>query len=184
MKRTFALLLALLLAFSCALAEETAADDETIAVGETTGAAAAGFEPIPWDETKSPNVPDPDCYLPDDAGYHDDSIDVRIETFHSDNGTLCYAMYVTIVDPSQLRTGTQASRAPYKATALVSKMAARFNAVCAINDDYFGYHNEGIVYRNGKQIRMNPSIRRDELIIDENGDFHVITGTTREKWEA
>lgn len=189
MTRFLCILLSLMLLLSCAVAEGTASEPEAAAASsaneegaeESTGTA---FDPIPWNVTVSPNKPNQACYLPDDAGYHDDSIDVRIETFNADNGTLCYAMSITIVDPSQLRLGTQGSRPPYQQTAFVWKMTERFNAVCAINDDYFGYHNEGIVYRNGVQVRMNPSIRRDELIIDDKGDFHVITGTNKEKWNA
>ena len=39
---------------------------------------APDFEPIPWDIKVSPNLPNPDCYLPNNGGYHDDSIDIQI----------------------------------------------------------------------------------------------------------
>ena len=40
---------------------------------------APDFEPIPWDIKVSPNLPNPDCYLPNNGGYHDDSIDIQID---------------------------------------------------------------------------------------------------------
>ena len=44
------------------------------------------YEPLPWlDSTgrkllAAPYLPNPDCYLPDHGGYHDDSLDIRVET--------------------------------------------------------------------------------------------------------
>lgn len=131
----------------------------------------------------SPNLPDPNAYQPDNMAYHDDSIDVRVETFR-EGSTLCYAMYVKLTDISQFRTGTGANRAPYSLAVMVATMAKKFHAVCAVNGDYFGYHSEGIVYRNGRQLRMRPTGRRDTLIVDMKGDMHVITRTSQEKWQA
>lgn len=39
---------------------------------------APDFEPIPWDIKVSPNLPNPDCYLPNNGGYHDDSMTSRL----------------------------------------------------------------------------------------------------------
>ena len=141
------------------------------------------FEPMDWSLRVSPNLPDVNAYLPEHGGYHDDSIDVRVETFY-EGQTLCYAMYVKIADISQFRCGTGSGRPPYSQAVLVATMAKKFHAVCAVNGDYFGYHTEGIVFRNTHQIRVRPVSRRDTLIVDMNGDFHIITRTTAEKWQA
>ena len=42
------------------------------------------YDPIPWADEIAPYPPHEECYLPDDAGYHDDSLDIRVETFRSD----------------------------------------------------------------------------------------------------
>ncbi len=155
---------------------------------------AEGFTPIPWTEIESPNAPNPACYLPDEGGYHDDSIDIRVEKTYWDQelnqldgpqkgSTTVMAVYVTLTDVSQFRTRS-AGPFPSKKTRHVSDMTKRAKAVMGINGDYFIYHEQGIVYRNGKQLRMRPHKGRDTLIVDEKGDFHIITPTTKAAWEA
>ena len=74
-------------------------------------ACAAEFEPIPYAMEPAPYAPHMECFLPDDAGYHDDSLDIRVETFRKDDTNVMVA-YVTIADPSQLRTGTSNPKSP------------------------------------------------------------------------
>ena len=150
--------------------------------------AAAGaedaFEPIPWDSWVSPNAPLQAGYLPDSAGYHDDSIDVRIETMRRDDTNIMLA-YVTIADASQLRTTTaQPGVKGSKRLSPVHVMAAQSQAVLAINGDYFNYHTDGIAIRNQFVYREKPNDGRDSLIIDTNGDFTILAPTTKESWAA
>lgn len=146
---------------------------------------AAEFEPVPYDhEPTVPYAPHMECYLPDDAGYHDDSIDVRIETFRKDDTNVMVA-YVTIADPTQLRTGFSNPKAPLrKSETYVAKMAKRYSAVIALNGDFFSYHNEGFVVRNGQKLRSRYIEGRETLIIDEKGDFTIIRPTTQAAIEA
>lgn len=148
-----------------------------------SAAAEGDFTPVPWDVKTMPQGPHKSGYLPDNGGYHDDSIDVRIETFRRDDTTVMVA-YVTIADPTQLRTATAAAKYPSKATAPVTAMLKKANGVIGINGDYFAYHGQGIVVRNTRQLRNKPNKGRDTLIIDQNGDFTIIQGTTKEKFEA
>ena len=53
-----------------------------------------------------------------------------------------------------------------------------------INGDYFNYHNQGIVVRNGEQLRFRPTKNRDTLIIDDKGDFTILPSTTAADYEA
>ena len=145
--------------------------------------AEEAFTPVPWTEEVMPIVPHADCYLPDNSGYHDASIDVRVETIRRDD-TDVMLVYVKIADPSQLRTGTATSNLKAKRTAPVAVMAKHYNAVLAINGDFFSYHNEGIVVRNTQVVRMKPRKGRDTLIIDANGDFTILSPTTKEAYEA
>ena len=145
---------------------------------------ASGLEPIPYAMEPAPYPPHKECYLPDNTGYHDDSLDIRIETFrHLD--TTVMAAYVTLTDPSQMRTGTAAPTAPLsKRLNTVAKMSKYYQAVMGINGDYFCYHSDGIVVRNGRVYRMNPNEGRDTLIIDAKGDFTILHPTTREAYDA
>ena len=140
------------------------------------------YDPIPWEDEIAPYAPHEDAYLPGDAGYHDDSLDISIETFCRDD-TLVWAVRVKLSDPSQLRTG-MAGKYPSKKVQRVSEMAKHFNAVLAINGDYFCHHSQGIVVRNGELLRQRPHKGRDTLIIDDKGDFTIIQHTTQKLWDA
>lgn len=154
---------------------------------------APDFEPIPWDIKVSPNLPNPDCYLPNNGGYHDDSIDIQINVTYwtqdlqqvdapGEGTTTVMSARVKLTDVSQFRTGF-ANKYPSKQARHVNDMTKRFNAVMGIDGDYCLYHEQGIVVRNGQTLRMRPHKGRDELIVDENGDFHLITCTTQAKWD-
>ena len=146
---------------------------------------ALAFDPIPYEMAPAPYEPHQECFLPDDAGYHDDSIDIRIETFRYNESTVM-AAYVTIADPSQIRTGSADPNRPLSTTAVTTdRMAKRYNAVMAINSDWFTYQSsrKGVIIRNGRMLRENYSPERDTLIIDANGDLTIIP-TTKEAFEA
>lgn len=119
---------------------------------------APDFEPIPWDIKVSPNLPNPDCYLPNNGGYHDDSIDIQINVTYwtqdlqqvdapGEGTTTVMSARVKLTDVSQFRTGF-ANKYPSKQARHVNDMTKRFNAVMGID-----------------------------------GDFHLITCTTQAKWD-
>ena len=137
--------------------------------------------PIDYQE-KTPYAPHQDDFLPDNAGYDDDSLHVKVEKFRV-HDTDCLAVWVQIASPTQLRTELNKPY-PSKATAKASVIAKRVNAVLAVNGDYFVYHNQGFVVRNGKTLREHYNDDYDTLIIDENGDFTIIQNTTKEKIAA
>lgn len=146
-------------------------------------AAAESFSPIPWEDRVMPYAPHAECYLADAKGYHDASLDVRIETIRR-NDTNVMLAYVTLQDASQFRTGTAATNFPSKRVAPVAALTKQFQAVLGINGDYFGYHTDGVVVRNGRVIRMKPNEGRDTLIVDANGDFTILSPTTEEAYAA
>lgn len=127
---------------------------------------APDFEPIPWDIKVSPNLPNPDCYLPNNGGYHDDSIDIQINVTYwtqdlqqvdapGEGTTTVMSARVKLTDVSQFRTGF-ANKYPSKQARHVNDMTKRFNAVMGIDGDYCLYHEQGIVVRNGQTLRMRP----------------------------
>ena len=148
------------------------------------GAEESLLNPIPWDAWASPNAPLAEGCLPDHAGYRDDTIDVRIETIRRDDTDIMLA-YVTIQDPSQLRTTTaQPGIKGSKRIAPVHVMAQQAQAVLAINGDFFNYHTDGIAIRNQFVYREKPNDGRDSLIIDTEGNFTILAPTTKESWAA
>lgn len=145
--------------------------------------ASASYPALPWDTQISPIEPHQDGFLPDGTGYHDDSLDIRITTFRQHDTTVM-AVYVTLRDVSQFRAGTSAGRPPWSTTSTVAQMARRFHAVLATNGDYFGYHEEGIVCRNGTVLRCRPVPTRDVLLVHRNGDLSVLLSPSQEDWDA
>ena len=161
LKRMLTLMLALLLPFG-ALAEETV------------------YEPLPLGGP-APYTAVAGALAEDGMSYDDGTLCVRIETDVVDDVTVYY-VYVTIQDPSQLRTAT-AGNPRSKTTVPVYAMAERNNAVLAFNGDYYNYRDTGVVFRSGERIRYNIRQAMDMLIVDEKGDLTIIESPTKYKVE-
>ena len=117
--------------------------------------------------------------------YEDPSISVEYHHMlkgQRPDGRTYYYFYaiVTIVDPSQLRTaaGDPGNFVRERRMRAVD-MAKRVNAVLAINGDFCtafsGNKKDNYVLRQGTiyQDTVEPSL--DMLLIDEDGDFHILT---------
>ncbi len=138
-------------------------------------------EPLPK-EGAAPYLPKKEAYLKDHAGYVDSTISVQIKTIRAYRSVIQLA-YIQIADPSQMRVHL-ARPYPSKYTVRADVLAKRVNAVFAINGDYFTYHGNGVIYRDGKLLRNQPNEQYDTLIIDEKGDLFIISPTTKENIEA
>lgn len=155
LKHLLALLLTLIFFTLPALAEETA------------------YAPLPLGGP-APYAAVPGALSEDGMSYDDGTMTVKIEKGELD-GVTVYYVYVTIQDPSQLRTAT-AGNPRSKTTMPVYAMAAQNNAVLAFNGDYYNYHDVGVVYRSGQKIRYNIRTGRDMCIVDNNGEMTVVPG--------
>ncbi len=122
--------------------------------------------------------PNPACFTED--GYQDDSITVRMETRDEGDVNYCLA-FVTVKSPTQLRTGSAGSLKSSK-YARISSMAAKYKAIVAINGDNFANDPQKTTYeyRMGQKIRNKTNRKKDILIIDENGDFHLFVKSDKE----
>ncbi len=129
-------------------------------------------------------VPDESLFTED--GYEDETIRVKMEHRQlDDKGTTAHIAYVQVSDPSQIRTGV-ANPDKFKtskATPAVSTMAKKYNAVLAVNGDNYNDEPKGkpIVYRMTQKVRNEmKSDKKDVLIIDDQGDFHVTVQSKKE----
>lgn len=147
----------------------------------TAGLALAEYAPLALEATSGAK-PNAANYLPDNAGYEDETISVKIETTRAYDTTIMIAR-VKLTDPSQIRT-TMAGRYGQTGGAFPQVVAERANAVFAINGDYFNYRSTGYLVRQGKLYRSRSDKNLDTLIIDENGDFTIIKDPTKEAVEA
>jgi len=106
-----------------------------------------------------------------DMSYHDANIDIEIEKF-DENGVVFYVAEVKISDAKYLKTALAGGKFGKNITAKTSSMAEENDALFAVNGDYCGYREEGVIMRNGQILRINPrTYGRCGLVIDKNGDL-------------
>lgn len=120
--------------------------------------------------------------------YEDPSIQVVREWVKSDEfDCTYYVLDIKIADASQIRTesaggGEKGFKSRQKVSGPV--MAKRVNAVVAMNGDYFSEHPDSFVLRQGVLFREVKETWHDLLLIDEDGDFHVILAGNRDTEEG
>lgn len=116
-----------------------------------------------------------------DEGYSDPSIRLALET-REENGVVWRIAYIQIASPTQLRTATAGDLRSSR-VALISSMAEKYNAVIACNANYMANDPKktSFEYRMGEKVRNKFNRLKDTLIIDENGDFHILTGENKAK---
>ena len=182
MRKLTAVLLLLTLLLPGALAEDFA---EPITIS-AEDAVSANITPLPVDLTPG-YVPNPDCYIEADEengvkqGYEDESITVTLERVKVDDCTFNVAR-VKIAHPSQFRTGLANEKATK--TNKISTMAKNHNAVVAIGGDFFSDAKNGYVVRQYKEFRRSPKSVYDMLLVDQNGDFHIILKSDPAEFKA
>lgn len=157
-----------------------------LAMAAVSAGAEGEVRPLPIDLTGG--APFNEKYLTEDAEneveiYQDPTI--RVEKTKRRKSDVVnreyYSADIVISDASQLRT------APADPETFVSErrvkgpvIARRVNAIFAMNGDYCGdFHgNESSKYilRQGTVFRETVDQRLDMLLIDEDGDFHIVQG--------
>ena len=85
-----------------------------------------------------------------------------------------YLARIKIANGTQIRTESAAGFEKQKGTAPTQTMARRVNAVVAINGDYYTGNAGRYVLRQGQVFRDAMEPNQDLLLIDEDGDFHII----------
>ena len=122
--------------------------------------------------------------MPDNKGYVDATISVRVESTVIKKTPVQFT-WVQIADPTQLRTAL-ASPYPGRTEVRGTVMAKDNHSVLAINGDWFILRpkKEGIIYRNGQLIREKSYGIYDSLIIDFEGDFHILRQPSDEEFKA
>ena len=192
MKRLLAALAALVLALSAwagSLAESPAATPTPEPLPEFPPNKAdihikkkdgGKFRALPLDITQGGAKLASFKYSTDISVYEDPTIRAEYHRVNAGKtwGVVFYFADITIKDPSQIRTalatGTDKFRRRYKK--VVRAIANKLNAVVAINGDFFGgYGGYAYVLRQGTVYQDLTEPNLDILLIDEDGDFHVLT---------
>ena len=120
-----------------------------------------------------------------DMSYFDENIDLTIEKF-DEKGVVFFVADLKISDAKYLRTAPARGVFGKNITEKTSVMAEENNALFAINGDYYGFSDRGVIMRNGQLLRTNPRKSRCGLVIDKNGNLLIIDERelTKDKLEA
>lgn len=174
-----------------ALPAAGAEEESSLPVMEPVVLANPDPGPVPLNEKGIPVYSaHPDGVLSDPPGYLDGTISVRTEERVLKNkdgkNTKVLFTWIQIADPTQLRT---ASCAPYPSQSenWGDRLATREHAVFAMNGDWFVGRREGVVWRNGALLREATYLNGngyDALIVDTDGDFHVLIHPELSELEA
>lgn len=146
-------------------------------------AVSANISPLPVDLTGG-YVPNKDCYISADEengilqGYEDESLTVTVERVKVGDSTFNVAR-IKIAHPSQLRTGLANEKGTKNNK--ISTMAKNHNAVLAIGGDFFADAKNGYIVRQYKEFRKSPKSVYDMLLVDNNGDFHIVLRSDAEE---
>ena len=150
------------------------------------GALAESIVELPMDFT--PGMPLQASYEQGVKVYDDPSI--HVEHYSAKSAELSCTYYVVdikIASAAQLRTESAAGGAEgfnSRQRISVPQMARRVNAVVALDGDYYGEHPGSLVLRQGVMFRAVTETYHDLLLIDEDGDFHVILAGNRDTEEG
>ena len=127
-----------------------------------TSTASAASEPVVTDTT-----------------YVSDTVSISIETVVEGSGADTVTYYVAdvvVADATELRAGFAENKFGENIIDDTSDIAAMYDAVLAINGDYYGFRDSGIVIRNGVIYRDDGA--RTGLVVYLDGTMAVYDETT------
>ncbi|MFT4219206.1 MAG: phosphodiester glycosidase family protein [Microbacterium sp.] len=113
-----------------------------------------------------------------DDSFSDGSTSVEISTVTTGSGddtVTYYVADVTLSDATALRSAFAKDQFGENITERTSEIAADNDAVFAVNGDYYGFRDTGIVIRNGVVYRDEPA--RDGLVFYTDGSVEVYDET-------
>lgn len=111
--------------------------------------------------------------LEETLSYEGNGISVRVDRWYyayTKMDLRFFVAHVFVDDPSQLRTAFAGEQYSDRGAEATGEIAARHNAVIAVNGDYYNYNDKtGLVIRNGELFRDLKSGGRDVLLFGADG---------------
>ena len=145
---------------------------ETVATPEPTAAP----EPTPTPEPTATPETDPLPLGFTETSYRDENIRVEL-TEQEVHNTRVYIADVRISSAEYFKTAFAKNTYGRNVTQRTSEIAAAHNAILAVNGDYYGAQEGGIVIRNGKVYRKKVK-KQDILCVWPDGTMEVLNGYT------
>ncbi|MCM3131325.1 phosphodiester glycosidase family protein [Paenibacillus polysaccharolyticus] len=142
------------------------ADDNTVATPTTANAGSEGTASTTSTTTSATGV----HATSDDWSYSSDDLKIQIQKVQIGSGSDQITYYVADVqakDASSLRTALADNSFGTNITEDTSEIAKTNNAIFAINGDYYGFRDDGVIIRNGVLYRDSPT--RDALALFNDG---------------
>jgi len=130
-------------------------------------------------ETMESDADKVEIYVNDDWNYNDDFISVNINKISEGPGSDTITYYVADVvlkNSESLKTAFAKNQFGANIVQDTSVIAEDNNAIFAINGDYYGFREDGIVIRNGVIFRDDPT--RKGLAIYDDGSMKSYDETT------
>ncbi|MDY2834926.1 MAG: phosphodiester glycosidase family protein [Candidatus Aphodomonas sp.] len=139
-------------------------------------------EPLPSDAVPA-ETPQPEAtvYVETDPGhweYDSGSIQVSIDR-HTQGNFVYFAADIRLTDISQFSYAF-ANEKFSKHTETVSDIADRHDPLLAVNGDFCGFHDRGVIIRGGKLFRKQNSSRA-LLIVGADGKLSILTDRTEKQ---
>jgi len=108
--------------------------------------------------------------------YQDANIAIKIETVN-ENGIVYYVVDIQLTSAEYLKTAFADNTFGKNITETTSSMATSNKAILAINGDYYGFRDNGIIIRNGVLYRDVARSAPDDqaLLIGLDGGFSLVT---------
>lgn len=157
--------------------ENTSSDgNETITKSQRSnkdgmGKGSKNFSDDTTDSETQENILDFDSLK--ETSYRDDNIEITI-TKHREYDTDIYVADITLSSAKYLKTAFAQDAYGKNITEKTSEIAARNNAILAINGDFYGTQESGYVIRNGTLYRNTASKEQEDLVIYEDGSLEII----------
>ena len=118
-----------------------------------------------------------------DTSYSSPNVAVTLTT-HDENGVVYYVQDIWLKSVSSLRTAFAHDKYGKGIYEMTPEIAARNNAICAINGDFYGiFATKGIVIRNGTLYRENGTDDDDILVLYTDGSMETFTTYTYDQKE-
>lgn len=107
-----------------------------------------------------------------DSSYSDGRISITLTEYRQYDTTI-YVADIQLTSADALKTGLAQGSYGKNLKQTTSEMAEEYNAILAINGDYYGARETGFVLRNGTLYRDRAS-DREALVISDNGNLQIL----------
>jgi len=121
-------------------------------------------------ETGTVGEPADEEVISDEWYYKDKDIEIKVEMVMRDNITY-YVADVKLSDARYLKSAFAKNKFSRNTRAKTSSIAKANNAIFAVNGDYYGARDYGIIVRNGVFYRNRP--QQEMLAIFRDGDMRI-----------